>query len=966
MLKEGRIVKSKLIVGIVLTLLLTGMLSFTVTIQQVNASGTIYIKADGSVDPPTANITSSDNITYYFTDSNYDSVVIEKDNIVVDGAGYTLQGPGSGHGFTLNERNNVTIKNTIVKGWTTGIWASYCGDISISNNTVTSNDQWGIVASAYSSGNNISDNTVNSNGKDGIALYYHSDGNTVSDNEVTSNHRYGVVASNYSCGNNISGNTVTSNVVGGIILYEHSSDNNITSNTVTSNVGNGIMAGNYSSGNTISGNTVTSNGEWGIFLFDHSGSNTITGNTVNSNGLTGIVTFLECHDNTIMDNRVWNNSLSGIFLRISGGNTLRNNNMTCNKQNNFGVYSELNRVSDYVQDIDASNIVDGKPVYYWVNQRDRQIPADAGCVQAVNCVNITVEDLNLTKSAAGVRFVNTTDSTIRNVTALNNNFGIHLILSSGNTISGSTITSLGWYRNFTDLFFGPPGWMWGWGIGLLNSSSNTMSGNTITNNDIGISLLNCSSNTIYHNNFVNNTVQANVTSGCVNTWDNSYPSGGNYWSNYTDVDLYSGPYQNETGSDGIWDHPYVLDTNNTDRYPLMIPRMKAVVHTVWSEILNVTSSWNDTDPGFGVLPLSGECNATISPPDVNGVRNMTVPKGSGYIKPAYNPISNITIHSVSISDSYGKLYTIDGVGDVDIISMTNDTGMFFKYWMDGTWHVPTEEWLGDGDPDPAGSAWFTGMLNVSHYLGNGTDGPLIGSYLSQFWLTTGFSKNTVDEPNSRLNGFSVNATGVPFLSPYVGSIGTYVSAGARLNTPFGGEHLDVQSKTDQLQVTPKAIMFTLFSPANLHVTDPINRHIGADPTTGEYVNEIPGASYSGPGSHPQRIVIPDPVDGVYDIKIVGTSTGEYTLVVELATVEKITTNTYTGDIAAGQILESEANISEDEMTFTPPSLPVGGISIPVNKLSLLAPYIALTALLAVAVVTVSYVKKRKRHTETIS
>jgi hypothetical protein len=41
---------------------------------------------------------------------------------------------------------------------------------------------------------------------------------------------------------------------------------------------------------------------------------------------------------------------------------------------------------------------------------------------------------------------------------------------------------------------------------------------------------------------------------------------------------------------------------------------------------------------------------------------------------------------------------------------------------------------------------------------------------------------------------------------------------------------------------------------------------------------------------------------------------------------------------------------------------VGGIYIPVNKLSLLAPYIGLTILLAVALITVGYVKKRKRHT----
>jgi hypothetical protein len=55
----------------------------------------------------------------------------------------------------------------------------------------------------------------------------------------------------------------------------------------------------------------------------------------------------------------------------------------------------------------------------------------------------------------------------------------------------------------------------------------------------------------------------------VNFWDVDYPSGGNYWSDYGGVDVYSGPYQNETGSDGIGDTPYILDENNIDHYPLM-------------------------------------------------------------------------------------------------------------------------------------------------------------------------------------------------------------------------------------------------------------------------------------------------------------------------------------------------------------------------------------------------------------
>jgi len=46
--------------------------------------------------------------------------------------------------------------------------------------------------------------------------------------------------------------------------------------------------------------------------------------------------------------------------------------------------------------------------------------------------------------------------------------------------------------------------------------------------------------------------------------------------------------------------------------------------------------------------------------------------------------------------------------------------------------------------------------------------------------------------------------------------------------------------------------------------------------------------------------------------------------------------------------------------------PVGGVWVPVDKLELLAPYIGLTLMLALAVTTVVYVKKRKRNTKIIS
>src|SRR3990170_2617061 len=78
-------------------------------IGKVAAQGTIYIRPDGSVDPSTAPIQRVGN-TYTLTANTYDSIVVEKDNVVVDGAGYTLRGTGSGSGVNVSS-SNVIIKN---------------------------------------------------------------------------------------------------------------------------------------------------------------------------------------------------------------------------------------------------------------------------------------------------------------------------------------------------------------------------------------------------------------------------------------------------------------------------------------------------------------------------------------------------------------------------------------------------------------------------------------------------------------------------------------------------------------------------------------------------------------------------------------------------------------------------------------------------------------------------------------
>ncbi len=85
--------KLKVVSGIMLTLLLIGMLTLTFNIQPAEASGTIYIRADGNIDPPTAPISTLDNITYTLVEDIYDDeIVVQRSNIIIDGNEHELKG----------------------------------------------------------------------------------------------------------------------------------------------------------------------------------------------------------------------------------------------------------------------------------------------------------------------------------------------------------------------------------------------------------------------------------------------------------------------------------------------------------------------------------------------------------------------------------------------------------------------------------------------------------------------------------------------------------------------------------------------------------------------------------------------------------------------------------------------------------------------------------------------------------
>jgi len=138
-----------------------------------------------------------------------------------------------------------------------------------------------------------------------------------------------------------------------------------------------------------------------------------------------------------------------------------------------------------------------------------------------------------------------------------NNFPNVIIGGSGWTISGNTIM---------DYVDAP------WTVGGLwiVGQENTVICNTLGNETfLGRLWVWGKDNVIYHNNLYLYWLSTEFSEH--NMWDHGYPSGGNYWDDYSGGDMFSGPYQNKTGGDGIGDTSYVIDENNQDNYPLMTP-----------------------------------------------------------------------------------------------------------------------------------------------------------------------------------------------------------------------------------------------------------------------------------------------------------------------------------------------------------------------------------------------------------
>jgi parallel beta-helix repeat protein len=115
-------------------LALASLLLGAIIVQQGNSASpqTIFVNPDGSINPFSAPIQRSGE-TLTLTRNISNPIVIEQDNIVFDGAGYTLQGSGKGVAFNLT-CSNVTIQNVKLVNWQAGILGVF------DNNTIK--DSW--------------------------------------------------------------------------------------------------------------------------------------------------------------------------------------------------------------------------------------------------------------------------------------------------------------------------------------------------------------------------------------------------------------------------------------------------------------------------------------------------------------------------------------------------------------------------------------------------------------------------------------------------------------------------------------------------------------------------------------------------------------------------------------------------------------------------------------------------------
>ena len=470
---------------------------------------------------------------------------------------------GNNYGIALLFTNDTTIANNNIS-FNTGVgihlWSNSSRNL-ITNNNISRNSYG--VDLLYSPNNIISGNSFFWNDQDNIFLY-RSDSNVVTTNTLVKTRLWNGISLYLSVNNTISNNTVSDSTDG--IFLSRSTENTVINNEVYAN--NGGVWLYYSENNTVAENNVSKNLVSGIPL-SYSNNNTIVNNDVYSNDNYGIALY-HSNNNMVEGNNLSDN-MEGIHLDDASGNTIANNSALSNVFHGVYLYdSRKNAIS-----------------YNTAHSNDRY------GIYVYSCENNTIADNNASYNKEDGMFLRESNySVVERNSFVNNSMGIRMSRSHNSTVNDNNIS-----KN-------------SWGVILISSSNNTVTQNMVSwNFGYGFYLLSAIENMIHHNDIINNTEQA-YDDGGANQWDDGYPSGGNYWSNYTGQDLCSGPNQNVCPDpDGIGDVPYIIDVDSMDRYPLTEPSLlpndppkaqftlsPAVGDTHTTFYVNASLSYDSEDP----------------------------------------------------------------------------------------------------------------------------------------------------------------------------------------------------------------------------------------------------------------------------------------------------------------------------------------------------------------------------------
>ena len=273
-------------------------------------------------------------------------------------------------------------------------------------------------------------------------------------------------------------------------------------------------------------NNLLHEGDFGVYI--NSQNIIVVNNTLYNHESTSI--YIHNSNNTVTNNTIYDSNSNGIYL---SGSATQYNLVTGNRIYSIASYGITLMYGAY--NTIENNIISDTPVG----------------IYGYRAQNNTFKNNELTGNQKGISVSQVLYSHIENNIICNNSEdGLALKSSDFNVISGNI------FLNNSH------------GISLDYSDNNTITDNTIIKNNVGAYIHMSQDNKIYNNKFIENDIQVN-TDVSVNAWDNGYPSGGNYWSDYTGTDNYRGTNQDESGSDGIGDTPYSINANNNDSYPLV-------------------------------------------------------------------------------------------------------------------------------------------------------------------------------------------------------------------------------------------------------------------------------------------------------------------------------------------------------------------------------------------------------------